>query len=298
MTTYRLLTPPDEREEIYPYRRVWSSVVVESALLFGITAAIYVLIDFIGVRIPSILIQPLNLLLALLPAGLWGVFSLWRERSAAEPRRRLLAVALIAALAANAIAIPFINTVLQPERWLSLSNAVGRVIGYTFTVGVVQEVLKYIVVRYLAWDDDLRVRLDSLAFTLASAVGYTTILNLSFVFSGTVATDVVAMQVVDNITANFAASLIVGYGLAEVRFDNPNPFLLTSMIALAALVNGMLIPLRAGLVNAGFSIAGSTPNLLFGFVLSALALAGIMFVISFLFNAAERRAREAAAREV
>jgi len=298
LATYRLLTPPDEREEIYPYRRVWTSVVIESGILFGIAAIIYVLVNFIGIPIPGILARPLNVILALLPAGLWLVFSLWRERSAVEPRRRLFAVALITALAANAIAIPFIETVLQPERWLSLSNAVGRVIGYTFTIGVVQEVLKYIVVRYLVWDDELRVRLDSIAYTLASAVGYITVLNLSFVFSNTVTPDIAAMHIVDNVAANIAASLIVGYGLAEVRFDNPNPFLLTSMMALAALINGLLVPLRAGLVNAGFSLLGATPNLLFGFVLSAAALAAIMFAISFLFNAAERRAREAAAREV
>ncbi len=298
MTNYRLLTPPDEIEEIYPYRRVWWSVIIESALLFGVAAALYVAFQFVGLTLPRALIQPLNILLALLPALLWLIFSVWRERAAVEPRHRLITVALITALAANALALPFVENILQPERWLSLAGAANRIVGYTFTVGIIQEVLKYIVVRYLAWDDEYRVRLDSVAYTLASAVGYATVLNLSFVLNNLVTPDVAVIQIVNYVSLNYIGSLVAAYGLAEVRFDNPNPFLLTSMIALAALLNGAVIPLRSGLVNAGFSLEGSTPGLLFGLGLSAAMLVAVGFIVSFLFNAAERRAREAAAREV
>ncbi len=298
MTNYRLLTPPDEIEEIYPYRRVWWSVTIESALLFGVAAALYMAFQLVGLTLPRALIQPLNILLALLPALLWLIFSVWRERAAVEPRRRLITVALITALAANALALPFVENILQPERWLSLAGAANRIVGYTFTVGIIQEVLKYIVVRYLAWDDEYRVRLDSVAYTLASAVGYATVLNLSFVLNNLVTPDVAVIQIVNYVSLNYIGSLVAAYGLAEVRFDNPNPFLLTSMIALAALLNGAVIPLRSGLVNAGFSLEGSTPGVLFGLVLSATMLFAVGFVVSFLFSAAERRAREAAAREV
>lgn len=297
MTSYRLLTPPDEIEEIYPYRPVWLSLALESAILFTVTTALYAAIQLIGVSLPRALIQPLNFLLALLPALLWLFFSVWRERFAPEPRRRLITVALITALAANAVAVPFIHNVVQPERWLPLASSTNRIIGYTFTVGIIQEVLKYVIVRYLAWDNEYRVRLDSVAYALASAVGYATVLNLNFVFSNTTSPEISAIQVMDNVVLNFIGSLIVAYGLAEVRFDNPNPFLLTSMIALAALINGAVTSLRAGLVNAGFSLEGSTPGLLFGIVLSAGILIAIGLIVSFLFNAAERRAREAAARE-
>lgn len=298
MTTYRLLTPPDEKEEIYPYRRVWWSVAVESGILFGVTILLYAATRFLGFTLPRLILLPLNIGLALLPALLWLIFSLSRERAALEPRRRLFAVAVITALAANAIAIPFVEEVLQPARWLSLESAANRILGYTFTIGIVQEVVKYVVIRFLAWDDEFRARLDSVAYGLASAVGYATVQNLAFVLSNQVTPDIAAIQVVSNVALNFIGSLIVAYGLAEVRFDNPNPFLLTGMIALAALINGAVIPLRAGLINAGFALEGSTPNLLFGLALSAAVLIAFSVIVSFLFNAAERRAREAAAREV
>ena len=295
---YRLLVPPEE-EEVYPYRRVWPSIVIESGILLAVALLAFVIFNVLNVRLPGALSQVLNLLLALLPAGLWLVISLWRERFALQPRQRLLAVAVVAALVANALSIPFIEGVFQTSRWLPASSALNRIVGYTFSVGIVQEVMKYLVVRYLVWPDQFRTRLDGVAYCAASAIGYATVLNIRSVLSGAALPDIVAMEVFGNVAVNLAASIIVGYGLAEVRFDNPSPFLATTTVALAALITGIVIPVRAGLVNAGFSLLGSTSNPLFGLALSAGALLAVGLLISFLFGNAERREQEAAAaREV
>jgi hypothetical protein len=295
---YRLLTPPDE-EEIYPYRRVWQSIAIESGVMLAIAGGAFVLFNFLHLNLPRALAQPVNVLLALAPFGLWLVFSLWRERFALQPRQRLLAVVVVTALVANGVSMPFIEGVFQPDRWLPLGSATDRIIGYTFTVCIVQEILKYLVVRYLVWPDQFRTRLDSVAYCVASAVGYATVLNLRFVLSGVALPDVVAIYVFGTLALNLVGSTIVAYGLAEVRFDNPSPFLLTATIALAALSNGVAIPVRGGLVNAGFSIQGGAASPLFGLGFSVGVLLGIGVVIAFLFNNAERRAQEAAAaREV
>src|SRR5215207_3989279 len=107
-----MLTPPED-EEIYPYRRVWTSIGLESGILFLLCAVAYVAFTLIGVTLPALVTQLVNLLLALLPFGLWVALSLWRERRVPQPRQRLLTVALITALAANAVGIPFIMGVFQ-----------------------------------------------------------------------------------------------------------------------------------------------------------------------------------------
>ena len=51
MTRYnnpRLLTPPREEEEVYPYRRVWLSIVIEIGVMLGITVALYVMIGYLN----------------------------------------------------------------------------------------------------------------------------------------------------------------------------------------------------------------------------------------------------------
>ena len=322
MTVYdrRLLTPPDEEEEIYPYRRVWRSLIIENIALGAVCAAAFVVFGLIRLQLPSKLTLGINGLLIAFPIVVWLLFSVWRERSVPEPRQRLIAVFVITALAANALAVPLIEQVLQPEKWLPLGGAVNRIIGYAFTVGIVQETTKYAVVRFMTWPDYFRTRLDGVAYCAASALGYAFILNGRFLLNAPgVTPDVMATQVFNNVALNLAASLIISYGLAEVRFDKPTPFLMTITVAFAALLNGVVIPLRSGLTNAAFvlssgtvdsqsllnlltaafSLRSSTPKPILGFGFSAVILVAFAVVVAFLFNNAERQAREAtASREV
>jgi RsiW-degrading membrane proteinase PrsW (M82 family) len=246
-------------------------------------------------------------MLALLPVGLWGIFSWWQERFVPQPRLRLLPVLAISALIANAVGLPLVNDFLQVDRWLPLSSALMRIAGYTFTVGVVQEVLKYLVVYYTVWPNQFRIRLDGVAYGAASAIGYATVLNLHFVLSGTPPADVAAVRIFTTLALHLVTSAIVGYGLAEVRFSRPTPFLVATTIALAAFVTGVAIPVRAGLVNANLSldVNGTQPFLntstarpLLGLGVSIALLIGLNLVLSFLFEGAERREREAASHEV
>lgn len=318
MAVYKLLTPPDEEAEIYPYRRAWRSIVVESVILFAVTAAVFFIFGLFRPQLPPLLNLLVNGLLVALPVLLWLVFSVWRERAVPEPRQRLVTVFLVTALAANAFAIPFIEAVIQPERWLPLGGAINRIIGYAFTLGIVQETTKYAVVRFTTWPDHFRTRLDSVAYCAASAVGYSLVLNLRHLLGESgITPDVMAIQMFGNVAVNLAASLIVSYGLAEVHFDKPTPFLMTITVALAALVNGLVIPLRAGLTNATFvltsersdapsivdtllsifSLQGSAPKPFLGFAFSGVILLGFGITVAFLFNNAERQAREAERRE-
>ncbi len=315
----RLLTP-SEQEEIYPYRRVWRSLIVENLALAVVSVAAFVVFGLFGLRLGKTFTLLVNGVLVAVPVLLWLLFSVWRERFVPEPRQRLIAVFAITALAANALAIPFIDSVLQPERWLPLGGAVNRILGYAFTVGIVQETTKYAVVRFATWPDLFRTRLDGVAYCVASALGYAVVLNAQFLLTHPgVTPDVIATQVFNNVTVNLAASLIVSYGLAEVRFGQPTPFLMTITVAFGALLNGIVIPLRSGLTNATFvlpaatsaapslialiaavfSLRSPTPKPILGVGFSAAILFAFVLVVSFLFTNAERQAREAAAsREV
>lgn len=290
----RLLTPPREKEEIYPYRRVWRSIVLEGGVVIGAAVALFVAVGIFKVTLPASLTRYLTLPLALLPAILWFIFSWWRERQAVQPRQHLLMVAFIAGLAANAIGVPLVNDFFQVDRWLPLASAVDRIVGYTFAVGLTQEFIKYFVVRYTVWPHDFRTRLDGIAYGAAAAVGYTTVLNLHFVLSNQPTLDVVAARVFATYATQIAASLIVGYGLAEVRFSNPSPIFLTLTIALAGVITGIAIPIRAGLINTVLSLDVSSPRSIFGLGFSAVLLIVPCVILAFLFDSADRRADEAA----
>ncbi len=292
-----LLTPPQEKEEIHPYRRPWRSFRLEAGILLAVTMVLYGLTSFLGFQFPERFNRVLGVGLALLPVGLWLAFSWWPERYVPQPRQRLLSVIIISGLAANAIGLPLINDFLQVDRWLPLASAINRIIGYTFTVGVVQEMLKYLVVRYTVWPDCFRTRLDAVAYSAASAIGYATVLNLHFILTTSPAPDVAAVRIFDTVALHLVTSLIVGYGLAEMRFGLPTPLFLTSTLALAAFVTGVAIPVRAGLVNPSFSLGTSASKTLFGLGFAVALLVAFAAIIAFLYISAERREREAAVEE-
>lgn len=299
MSSYRSrLVSPDAVDDINAYAAVWPSLILQIGVLTAVVVALYLAFNVLGIgaRLPRLAGQALDVGLVALPVAAWALFTLPRERAAPQPRARLLTVLVISGLAANAIALPLIDGLFQVERWLPLSNAINRIIGYAFTVGITQEISKYIVIRYTAWTGEFRTRRDAIAYGIASAIGYATVLNLRFVLESGAQPDIVAAQMLANVCANLVGSVVVAYGLAELRFTNPVPFLMTIAVAVAALLQGVIVALRAGVVNASFSVerAVSAPNLLFGIALSLAVLAGVSVLFAFFFTNADRRAAEAA----
>ncbi len=295
----RLVMPPEEQEIEYPYRREWRSLFIEGSITVLIMVGAFIVFGFIAVNVPSAARAPLNLLLLLAPVIAWLIISVLAERRVPLPRVRLLAVFVITALGARAIALPFAEAIFRTELWLPLTSAGNRIIGYTFTHGVVQEASKYLVQRFAVWDDHFRTRLDAVAYGAAAALGFTVAASLGFLLRDPmIAPAVFAAQILDYYSVNLAGSLLVAYGLAEMRFSRPTPFLMTIMVALAALIHGAAIPLRSGLINAGFSTLGSFTAPLFGIAFSVIMVLAVGLLAWFLFNAAERQAREMlAARE-
>src|SRR4051812_20436231 len=100
MTVYdrRMLKPPDEEEEIYPYRRVWRSIIIENIALTIVCLAVFVIFGLIQLHLPAQIMLGVNGLLIAFPVGAWLFFSVFRERFVPEPRHRLIAVFVVSAL--------------------------------------------------------------------------------------------------------------------------------------------------------------------------------------------------------
>jgi RsiW-degrading membrane proteinase PrsW (M82 family) len=288
----RLLTPPQQEEEIYPYRPVWRSVAIESGIVGIVTIGLFIFINLLHPVIPLRFNTPIVIGVACLPIVLWLYFSFLQERTAPQPRRRLLAVALISALVANAVGIPLVNEFLQVDRWLPLSSAISRIIGYTFTVGIVQEFLKYLVLRYVAWPVHFRIRKDGVAYGAAAGIGYATVLNLHFAFTASSTPDVAASYVFANYVLHLVTGILVGYGLSELQLGHPTTLLPLFTVAVGALITGISIPIRAGLINATLALGSSASRPILGIIFSVVLLLIPSFALSFMYNNAERQAQE------
>lgn len=286
----RLITPPREDEEIYPYRRVWRSIAIEYTILIGITTGLYVAVAFVGIPIPDEFRFPINVGLVLLPVLLWFIFSRLAENAAKEARPQLLTVFTLSSLVASAVGIPLVENFLQPERWLSLEPAVSRMIGYTATVGIVHEFLKYLVMRFALPTHYFRVRLDGIAYAAAVATGYAFMLNLHYVINHPLALpDAAMLRILGVSVLALVGSAVVSYGMMETLFSNAVAFLLPFTLVLAAFINGIAIPLRVGLMNASLTLDGGAtrPYFALGFVIALLVVP--LLTLAFFYRTADRR---------
>jgi RsiW-degrading membrane proteinase PrsW (M82 family) len=296
MSTYgpRFITPPQENEERSPYRPVWRSLLIESGLLLIVVAIAFIMSSVLNVNLPEPTGLYIGVGIALTPCLLWFILTVRAEQRAIEPRQSLLTIFTISALAANALGLPIINQVLQVDKWLPLSDAINRIFGYAVTVGIVQETIKYLVLRYTVWPHNFRTRLDGIAYGVAAGIGYATVLNLDFIaLNAPVTLEAIALRVFGNYALHISTCIIVSYGLAEVRFSNPNPVFLTFTLAISALITGIVIPIRAGLVNAAFTLLPTAPRPLLGLGFSVALLIVVIVVVSTLINNADRREQEA-----
>jgi hypothetical protein len=290
-SNFRLITPPKQEEEIYPYRRVWQSLAREMTVLIGVVVGVFVLFDILRLSLPVALRLPINLALATIPAILWFIFSYLAENRVPQPRPRIGEVFILSVLIASAIGIPFVQTIIQPEKWLATESTINRILGYTMTVGVVQEFLKYIILRYTVWQN-YSTRADSIAYATTVAIGYATVLNFSYVLGNDALSGGVALRVLANTAMNVVGSLVLAYGLSETVLQKSTLFLLPATLFIASLLNGLMITLRSGIMNAQITLKATSPRpiLSLGFsIVFYIALVGIML---FIYNANEKQ-REA-----
>lgn len=290
----RFITPPTDEQERFPFRPVWRSLFFETAILVIITIIIYLFGNQLT-QLTAGLLPYLGLSIALIPFMLWLTFSWFAEYQVTQPRQHLITITLITMLVANSIAVPLINQFFRVDEWLPLSPAIDRILGYSLTVGIVQEFIKYLTIRYTVWPGQFRIRLDGIAYGIATGVGFASLLNLQFIVANTNApADVVAFRVIGNYALHVSTGIVIGYGLSETYFSNPSPIFQALILLAAAIITGIAIPIHAGLVNASLSITSiSAPRPLFGLGFSIGLLTVVSIVISGLITNADRLEREA-----
>jgi PrsW family intramembrane metalloprotease len=283
------ITARRKDQQQYPFRRVWRTAYLEAGLLLLITLA--------AVLIFRLLPRPLNetarrifgLGFSFLPLLLWWYFSWRAERRSVQPREGLLTVLVLGALAASGVGLPLIQRVFTPDQWLTGIGGLDRWLGYTFTVGLTHEFLKYAVMRYGVFPRAFNTRLDSVALALATAVGYATVLNIDYVLSGDYLPTAMALRITEITLAQMAISPLMGVALYTLKLPFTGIFTLPGMLLIAALLNGLSVVLRSGLVVSGIAVGSTGNNATFGLGMGVFLVIVLFGVVRFVVNNADTR---------
>jgi len=284
-----VLAPEQIAEEIFPYRRVWRTAWLEVALLALIVLTVWALSDLLGVIDPATRTAPIKIGLALVPLFAWLFISYWTERRAPIPRPHLVGLLALGALSASGIMLPLEQSVFTPDRWLPTAGFFGRVLGYTFTLGVTAEFTKYLVMRYTVWPRFFTQRTDGIAYALAVSVGFATVLNLRFALQPEPTVSAVALRIASITFSQVGVGVIMGFFLAELHIGRVPVFWLPMGLFLASFLSGLYYGFRGIAIVGGLSVEGDGSAPIRGFFL-ALGVVILLFPsLSFIIQNADAR---------
>ena len=292
-----LLAPQQEEQEIFPYRRVWRTAIIEIVILLGLTLLTVLVTRFYKGSVTPSQRQIVGLAFALSPISLWLLISYQGERRAQQPREQIFTVVILSALAASAIGLPLVDRAFAVDQWLTTAPGITRIIGYMLTAGIVQEFLKYAVIRYSVWPRCFRTRSDGIAYAMAAGIGYATVLNLNYAFTTLADPASSALRIAEFTLTQVSISLIIGYFLAELSLsDEAIVFGLPGSLLLAAFLTGLTITVRGGLIVGNpldsRGVPSGTGNNAFQGLGAAIFLVVVLFSsFYFLINNADERTR-------
>ncbi len=272
-----------------PFLAVWLSLIAQLALL----SALSLLIHFAENRFPIQLNEEsrrsVAALLVLLPVVFWLLLAYLPHSRRDRPIRGLLLIFVLCFLAARGVALPFVETVLQPERWLPVADSVTRLLGYALTIGFVQEITRYFAIRYTVWGRGFFSRSAVISYCFAGAVASAAALNLDYILTSQATIGSAALAVLEGQCLQVAGAILLAYGLCEVRIGGAHPIVLVISVLTASLFVGVLITARAGAVAASFVPMTSSAQLLRGTFLICFSVGVLIVLVILLIRRADRK---------
>lgn len=290
-----IVTPRREEKVRPPQRRIWRTAYLEAFALISLCLIVIVVLRIVPLQLGPTPRRVFAGAFAALPFSLWLIVSYNAERRADEPRARLITVVILGALVASGVGLPIIQQVFTAEDWLSNASGLTRLIGYTLTVGLIHEFLKYAALRYSLWPNGFNSRQDGVAYALAVGVGYATAQNLIFALSGEAVNSIspaaAALRITEMTVAQVSISAIMGFFLYEMAQPTVPIFLPPLGLLIASALNGLTIVIRGGLVVGGVSVGGTANNALYGLGMAIFIVLLMYSSVSFLVRSADERER-------
>jgi RsiW-degrading membrane proteinase PrsW (M82 family) len=107
-------------------------------------------------------------LITLVPVAAWLVVFYLQDRLEPEPKGHVLGITTLGALVALTLAIPIVRDIFRVQDWLGGAGWFAELLGGILIVGVVQEYLKYAVVRYTIYNSpEFDERVDGIVYGAA-----------------------------------------------------------------------------------------------------------------------------------
>jgi RsiW-degrading membrane proteinase PrsW (M82 family) len=278
--TDRAFHQPDPERIARERRGLWIACTLEVAGLLVFVAIFNFIVPGWGNRLTGASLIFLGLLMSLIPAALWLLFFYQQDRLEPEPKQKIVNVFVLGGLVTAAVAQPLLSGAFAVNEWL-YSSWIVQLLGGILLVGVVQELVVYLVVRYSVYGDpEFDERVDGVIYATAAGLGVATVLNFEYVIAhGGVDLGIGSMRMVVNALAHGSFAGVLGYFMGQARFEKTPAYYLPAGFGLAATLNGLFFFVEDRVAGNGF-VVNTWNSLLFATVVAGLTLAAVFWLIN------------------
>src|SRR5215207_4345629 len=255
----------------------WRAGLIQILGVGVVSALIAFLAGQLGPLDPTMLIV-VGVILAIVPSAVWLYFFYRQDRLEPEPKIKLAAVFLLALLLTVALGLPLINDWFRMPAWAS-AESVTSLLASILIVGFTWQAIAYAAVRLVVYDTpEFDERMDGIVYGTVAGLGVATLLNLNHVIAnGGVALGPGVIRVVTTALAQASFSGLLGYFMAEAKFEHKPVWWVPLGLFIAAVLNGLFSWLL-GEVSANGLTVSPWRSLVLGMVV-ALVVFGLLLAL-------------------
>jgi RsiW-degrading membrane proteinase PrsW (M82 family) len=197
-----------------------------------------------------------GVILAIVPSAVWLYFFYRQDRLEPEPKTKLAMVFLLALLLASAVGVPLIYDWFRMPAWASVES-VTSLLASILIVGFTWQAIAYLAVRLVVYaTPEFDERMDGIVYGTVAGLGVATLLNLNYVIAnGGVALGPGVIRVVTTALAQASFSGLLGYFMAEAKFEHKPIWWVPLGLFIAAVLNGLFNWLLGEVSASGLTVS-------------------------------------------
>lgn len=262
-----------------PHTGFWRAGVLQIVLMGVFSIVVYVLADNLGPLDQTALLV-VGLFLAIVPSALWLAYFYSQDRVEPEPKTKIAAVFLLALLLADAIGLRLVGNFFDTGAWAGI-NASTSLLASILIAGFTFEAIKYYAIRLVVYaTDEFDERMDGIVYGTIAGLGVATLLNLHHIVDNQgVALGPGVVYVVTTALAQASFGGLVGYFMAQAKFEHRPLWWIPLGVSLAAIADGLFTWLVSEVGVAGLGVE-LWRSLVLGLVVALVAFLVLVFLMS------------------
>jgi RsiW-degrading membrane proteinase PrsW (M82 family) len=260
-----------------PHPGFWRAGLFQILIMGGFSALLALLGENLGTLNRTALVL-IGLFLAIVPSALWLIFFYRQDRLEPEPKTKIAQVFVLALVLTDVLAMRLFNDWFQLPSWAA-AQTLTSLLADILVVGFTIEAIAYTAVRLVVYaTPEFDERMDGIVYGTVAGLGVATLLNLHYVIDNDgVALGPGVIHVVTTALAQASFSGLLGYFMAQAKFEHRPGWWVPLGLVIAAVLNGLFTWLMSEISASGLTVQ-PLRSLALGLVV-ALAVFGLLLAL-------------------